>query len=319
MEIKDLQYKWEIISDYEVTNGYKSIILTPECKSDLYLGINKDANRCLILSLPKNHKVNFKATIKENLSIEFFSETNYIVLKLIDNSFYELFDDLIISMYNRIKELSHVDDYSKEFIQTFYKWSEFFNDKNSFLLSSEIIKGLFGELFLLQFYIDNLQLPINDILTSWTGPFDKRHDFTFDQKDIEVKTKIDSKLDITISSEYQLEKNLDKELELVVLSVIENEGYSIQFLIKEIKNKIQLKSGDYTLFLKALNLKGIDLKNASLYNNFLFKPASQITYNCTSLSFPKIVKSNISKEISKVKYNLRISVLNNFITSEFYF
>ena len=319
MEIKDLQCKWEIISDYGVTNGYKSIILTPECKSDLYLGINNDANRCLILSLPENHKVNFKAKIKENLSIEFFSETNYIVLKLIDNSFYELFDDLIISMYNRIKEFSHVDDYSKEFIQTFYKWSEFFNDKNSFLLSFEIIKGLFGELFLLQFYIDNLQLPINDILTSWTGPFDKRHDFTFDQKDIEVKTKIDSKLDITISSEYQLEKNLDKELELIVLSVIENEGYSIQFLIKEIKNKIQFKSGDYTLFLKALNLKGIDLKNVSLYSNFLFKPVSQITYNCTSLSFPKIVKSNISKEISKVKYNLRISVLNNFITSEFYF
>jgi hypothetical protein len=223
-------------------------------------------------------------------------------------------------MYNRIKDLLDVDNYSKEFIQTFYKWSEFFNDKNSLLLSSEIIKGLFGELFLLQSYIDNLKLTnINDILNSWTGPFDKRHDFTFDQKDIEVKTKTESKLDITISSEYQLEKNLDKELELIVISVIENDGYTLQFLIKEIKNKIQLKSGDYTLFLKALNMKGIDLKNVSLYDNYLFKPISQIAYNCTSLSFPKIVKSNISKEISKVKYDLRISALNSFITSELYF
>jgi hypothetical protein len=320
MDIKDLQSKWDIITQREITKGYKSVILTPECKSDLYLGINKDANRCLILSLPKKHNINFKATIKENLSIEFFSETNYIVLKLIDNTFYELFDDLIISMYNRIKDLSDVDNYSKEFIQTFYKWSEFFNDKNSLLLSSEIIKGLFGELFLLQSYIDNLELTnVNDILNSWTGPFDKRHDFTFNQKDIEVKTKTESKLDITISSEYQLEKNLDKELELVVISVIEDDGYTLQFLIKEIKNKIQLKSGDYTLFLKALNIKGIDLKNASLYDNYLFKPISQITYNCTSLSFPKIVKSNISKEISKVKYDLRISALNSFITSELYF
>jgi hypothetical protein len=223
-------------------------------------------------------------------------------------------------MYNRIKDLLDVDNYSKEFIQTFYKWSEFFNDKNSLLLSSEIIKGLFGELFLLQSYIDNLKLTnINDILNSWTGPFDKRHDFTFDQKDIEVKTKTESKLDITISSEYQLEKNLDKELELIVISVIENDGYTLQFLIKEIKNKIQLKSGDYTLFLKALNMKGIDLKNVSLYDNYLFKPISQIAYNCTSLSFPKIVKSNISKEISKVKYDLRISALNSFITSKLYF
>lgn len=320
MEITELHIKWNIISNYEITSGYKSIILSPKCKSDLYLGINKDANRCLILSLPKSHSVDFKATIKEKLSIEFFSDTNYIVLKLIDNSFYELFDDLIISMYNTIKDLSDVHEYSKEFIQTFYKWSEFFNDQNSFLLSFEIIKGLFGELFLLQFYIDNLILSnVNDILNSWTGPLDKRHDFTFDKKDIEVKTKTESKLDITISSEYQLEKNLDKELDLVVISIRENEGYPILFLIREIKNKIQNKSGDYTLFLKALNLKGLHLKNATIYDNYLFKPISLITYNCSSVDFPKIARSSLSSEISKVKYNLRISTLNNFITSEFYF
>ncbi|WP_029271666.1 PD-(D/E)XK motif protein [Flavobacterium sp. KJJ] len=320
MEIAELHIKWNIISDYEITNGYKSIILSPQCKSNLYLGVNKDSNRCLILSLPENHNINFRTVIKEKLSIELFIDTNYIVLKLIDNSFYELFDDLIISMYNRIKDLSDVNYYSKEFIQTFYKWNEFFNDMNSFLLSCENIKGLFGELFLLQSYIDNMELPnINDILNSWTGPFDKRHDFTLDQKDIEVKTKTESKVDVTISSEYQLETNLDKELELVVISVIENEGYSIQFLIKEIKTKIQLRSGDYTLFLKALNLKGIDLKNAGIYNDYLFKPVSQITYNCTSLNFPKIVRSSLLKEISKVKYNLRISALSNFITSELHF
>lgn len=320
MEISELHIKWNIISNYEITYGYKSVILSSQCKSNLYVGVNKDANRCLILSLPKNHSIHFKEIIKENLSIEFFSDTNYIVLKLIDNSFYELFDDLIISMYNRIKDLSDVADYSKEFIQTFYKWSEFFNDRNSFLLSFEIIKGLFGELFLLQFYIDNSDLPnVNDILNSWTGPFDKRHDFTFDKKDIEVKTKIDSKLDITMSSEYQLEKNLDKELHLIVISVMENEGYTIEFLIKEIKNKIQNKSGDYTLFLKALNLKGLDLKNVNIYDRYLFKPISSITYDCSSTDFPKIIRSSLSKEISKVKYNLRISALNSFIISELHF
>ena len=320
MDIKILQSKWDIITHKEITKGYKSIVLTPECKSNLYLGVNKDANRCLILSLPKEHNVTFKATIKENLSLEFFSDTNYIVLKLIDNSFYELFDDLIISMYNRIKDLSNVDEYSREFIQTFYKWSEFFSDKNSSLLSSKIIKGLFGELILLRFYLDNQNsISVNDILNSWTGPFDQRHDFTLDQKDVEVKTKTESKLDITISSEYQIEKNLDKELELVVVTVLENEGYTLENIIKEIKNKIQLKSGDYTLFLKALNMKEINLKNAVLYDNYLFKPLSLITYDCTILSFPKITKSNISKEISKVKYDLRISALRSFITFELYF
>lgn len=320
MNINNLQSKWAIITNQVISKGYKSIILTPECKSDLYLGINKDANRCLILSMPKDHNVTFRATVKENLSLEFFPDTNYIVLKLIDNSFYELFDDLIISMYNRIKDLSNVDEYSREFIQAFYKWSEFFSDKNSLLLSSKILKGLFGELIILRFYLDSQDLiSVNDILNSWTGPFDQRHDFTFDRKDVEVKTKTESKLDITISSEYQLEKNLDKKLDLVVVTVIENEGYTLENIIIEIKNKIQLKSGDYTLFLKALNMKGVYLKNVNLYDNYLFKPLSLITYDCTSLNFPKINKSNISKEISKVKYDLRISALNSFITFELYF
>lgn len=320
MELKDLQNKWSIITHSQIDKGYKSVILTPQCKSDLYLGINKDANRCLILSLPENHNVDFKTTVKENLSIEFFRDTNFIVLKLIDNSFYELFDDLIISMYNRIKDYSYVDDYSKEFILTFYKWNEFFNDKNSFLLSHQIVKGLFGELFLLQFYIDNNQsADVNDTLNSWTGPFDKRHDFTFDRKDVEVKTKTESALDITISSEYQLETNPDKELELVVISVTENDGQNLRSLIREIKNKIQHKSGDYTIFLKALNMMGIDLKNAGQYDNYLFKPGTLITYNCTNPDFPKIVKSQTAEEISRVKYNLRVSSLNNYIKSQINF
>lgn len=320
MDIKNLQSKWDIITDQEISKGYKSIILTSECKSDLYLGINKDANRCLLLSLPKGHKFNFKAVIKENLSLEFFSETNYIVLKLIDNSFYELFDDLILSMYNRIKDLFEVEEFSREFIQIFYKWSDFFSDKDSLLLSTNSLKGLFGELVLLQSYLDSLDsMSTDDILNSWTGPFDQRHDFTFDQRDVEVKTKTDSKLDITISSEYQLEKNLDKKLELVVITIIENEGYTLDSIVKEIKSKIQLKSGDYTLFLKALNMKNINLKNTKLYDNYLYRPLSLITYDCESLSFPKIIKSNIPKEISKVKYDLRISALNSFITSELYF
>lgn len=320
MEIKYLQNKWSIITHSEINQGYKSVILTPDCKSDLYLGINRDANRCLILSLPKNHNVDFKTAIKENLSIEFFRDTNFIVLKLIDNSFYELFDDLIISMYNRIKDFSDVDDYSKEFILTFYKWNEFFNEKNSFQLSQQSIKGLFGELFLLQSYIDNNESAhVDDTLKSWTGPFDKRHDFTFDRKDVEAKTKTDSALDISISSEYQLEANPDKELELAVISVIENEGQNLKSLIKEIKKKIQNKSGDYTIFLKALNLKGIDLKNAGLYDNYLFKPCSLTVYNCTASDFPKIVKSQIPAEIGRVRYNLRISSLNNYIKSQINF
>lgn len=319
MDIAEIKTKWDLISDKIIDKGFKSIILAADCRADLYLGINKDANRCLILSLPKKHNTDFKSTIKENLSIEFFSDSNYIVLRLIDNTFYELFDDLIISMYNRIKDIAEVEEYSKEFIQTFYKWSEFFSDKLSNLLSSEIIKGLFGELIMLKAFVEAATSSnINDILSSWTGPIDQRHDFTLDKKDVEVKTKSELKIDVIISSEYQLERNLEKELELVVISVIENEGFSIRNLIVDIKSLIQGKSGDYLLFLKNLSLIGINLKNASQYDHLIFKPVSQALYSVDD-NFPRIVRSAVPKEISSIKYKLRVGALDSYKVSEIYY
>lgn len=319
MEIAEIKIKWDLISDKIIDKGFKSIILAPECRADLYLGINKDANRCLILALPKNHHVDFRSIVKENLSIEFFPESNYIVLKLTENSFYELFDDLIISMYKRIKDVEDIEEYSNEFIQTFYKWSEFFSDKLSNLLSTEIIKGLFGELIMLKTFVEAATaLDINNVLSYWTGPVDQRHDFTMDRKDMEVKTKSELKIDVTISSEYQLEKNLDKELELIVISVTENEGFPVKKLILDIKSLIQSKSGDYVLFLKNLSLIGINLKNVSQYDHLIFKPISKTIY-IVDEDFPRIIRSIVPKEISSVKYKLRVSALNSYKISEIYY
>ncbi|MBK9591014.1 MAG: hypothetical protein IPO32_05755 [Crocinitomicaceae bacterium] len=108
-----------------MTSGFRSIRISAECVSDLFIGINKDANRCLILAIPLLHETDFKAIIKENLSIEYFRDKNLIVLQLTENSYYDLFDDLVISLYQRIKDISLVSAYTKEFVQTFYKWSNF--------------------------------------------------------------------------------------------------------------------------------------------------------------------------------------------------
>lgn len=319
MDILQIKLKWDFISDKPVEKGFKSLILAPDCKANLFLGINSSANRCLILSLPKNHNVDFRSSIRENLSIEFFPETNYIVLKLIENSFYELFDDLIISMYNRIKDIDSVKDYANEFIKTFYKWSDFFTDKYSNQLSAEAIKGIFGELVILKGLINEVSSSdVNNVLDSWTGPVDGRHDFTLGRTDLEIKTKSELKIDVTISSEYQLERNLDKDLELIVLSVRENEGYSIRELILDIKSLIQSKSGDYTLFLKNLNLTGISLKGLSEYEYLLFKPVSHSVYT-VNMEFPRLVRSGVPKEISSVKYKLRVSALDCYKISEIYY
>src|ERR1700739_4924555 len=141
MTTTQLKSKWSELSENNITRGYRSLRISSECISDIFIGINKEAHRCLILALPGKHQFDFKGIVKENLTIEYFNETNFIVLQLTDNTYYDLFDDLIISLYQRIKDIPQVPEYSKEFISTFHKWSEFFEAKKSELLSEDKVKG----------------------------------------------------------------------------------------------------------------------------------------------------------------------------------
>ncbi len=186
-----------------------------------------------------NKHLDFKRVQKENLSIEYFREKNLIVLQLTDSDFNDLFDDLILSLYHGIKSISHVDEYSNHFIQAFYRWSEFFEDKKSDLLSEEVIKGIMGELLVLKLLITAPDKPeINFLLKAWTGLYDKGTDFELESKNLEVKSKSPSGIDVRISSEFQLEVSPGKGLELFVVSLVSDftVGIHIRDLIFEIKN-----------------------------------------------------------------------------------
>ena len=129
MTNSELQQKWSVLSESQATSGYRSLRISSECICELFLGVSKDGKRCLILALPANKHIDFKGIQKENLSIEYFREKNLIVLQLTKIDFNDLFDYLILSLYHGIRSISQVDEYSKHFVQEFYKWSEFLKDK----------------------------------------------------------------------------------------------------------------------------------------------------------------------------------------------
>ncbi|MFM1772995.1 MAG: hypothetical protein RLZZ71_2137 [Bacteroidota bacterium] len=315
----ELKQKWSELSENVVTIGFRSLRISADCICELYLAVSKEGKRCLILSLPSNKHLDFKGIQKENLSIEYFREKKLIVLQLNDSDFNDLFDDLILSLYHGIKSISQVDDYSNYFIQTFYRWSEFFEDKKSDLLSEEAIKGIIGELLVLKLLITATDKPeINFLLNAWTGLYDKGNDFELESKNIEVKTKSPSEIDIRISSEFQLELAPGKGLELFVLSLLSDftVGIHIGDLILEIKKLVQESSGDNTILWRALGQKNITAKNVSLYDRYRFKPVNWISFNCAADNFPKLSRSSIPEEISSLKYTLRTNLLTSYIIEQ---
>ena len=314
----DLEQLWKTLnytgnSEFEFTR-----IDRGEAIPEISIGFNSLLHRCLLLELPKHHNIDFQKSIKQNLTLSFFKDTGYIVLELIDQSFTDLFDDLIISIYQHIYKLSDVEEYSKVFIQMFYKWSEFFDDKKSEKLSQDQIKGLFGELFVLKDLIKDVEaFQLNDLLSSWKGPYDKGHDFELDVKNIEVKTKEFTKTSVKISSEHQLEQEADKPLELLVLSVETNtvEGLSLSSLLEKTKTLIVNKLGDFSIVLTALLQKNITSKNIYQYDNFRFKTIEEKIYDTTKENFPKLTKTNTPKAIGSLQYTLYLNYINDYIIS----
>lgn len=315
----ELKQKWSGLSENPVTIGFRSLRISADCICELYLAVSKEGKRCLILSLPSNKHLDFKGIQKENLSIEYFREKNLIVLQLTDSDFNDLFDDLVLSLYHGIKNISQVDEYSNHFIQTFYRWSEFFEDKKSDLLSEDAIKGIMGELLILKLLITAPVKPeINFLLKAWTGLYDKGNDFELESKNLEVKSKSPSGIDIRIASEFQLEVSPGKGLELFVVSLLSDftVGIHIGDLILEIKKLVQESSGDNTILWKALSQKNITAKNVSQYGRYRFKPVNWISYNCADENFPKLSRSTIPVEISGLKYLLRTNLLTSFIIEQ---
>lgn len=315
----ELKQKWSGLLENPVTSGFRSLRISADSICELYLGVSSEGKRCLILALPESKRLDFKGVQKENLAIEYFREKNLIVLQLKDIDFSDLFDDLVLSLYQGIKNMSQVDDYSNHFIQAFYRWSDFFEDKKSDLLSEDAIKGIMGELLILKLLITSPDRPeINYLLKAWIGLYDKANDFELEHKNLEVKTKSPSGIDVKISSEFQLEISPGKGLELYVVS-LQNDftvGIHIRDLILEIKKLIQESSGDNTILWKALSQKNITAKNVRRYDIYKFNPVNWVSYNCTDVNFPKLSRSNIPEEISGMKYTLRTNLLTSFIIEE---
>ena len=269
----ELNSKWDNIASFKNKKGYKALRITGASIPDLFLATDEDGFRCLLLFLPKKVDVKLKGTDKNKLLISFLPSKGIILIKLKDFDFIDLFDDLILSIYSKINLISEPNHVSEEFIKMFYKWSLFFEDKRVKKLREEQIQGLFGELFVLnEFLKKSNRSRINSMLASWKGLYDAANDFEFDLKNIEIKTKKESNLFVKISSEYQLEKESDKDLELLVVTVKLDliEGKSIHDILLEIVKLVRVNFGDLSILLQALNQKGLTVENLKEYNNHKF-------------------------------------------------
>jgi hypothetical protein len=314
MDAQSLEIKWQKISKPSPMS-YNLIHIDSNCFPELKIGFNDLGNRCLFLG-PLSYNPNYIGEIKENITTFYNIEHSSIILELTDNYYHSIFLDLVISLFFKIKDIKNEKDSTSLFILTIKMWSSFLENEKREKLSEDIIKGIFGELTFLKYLLkDSDYTNVNHFLNSWKGPFDANNDFYFDDKNVEVKTKNSSKKDVNISSEFQLELEHGKSLELLIVTLdkVMLNGTTLEEIINQIRERVICLNGDLTLLYQALKQKSLTPGVLSEYNSLRFILVSHQYYNCSVIGFPRIVKSELPNTISGVKYRINLDDLDLFL------
>jgi len=322
MDTIKLEKKWGLLNTPSA-GKLETLRIDTSCQPDLNIGLNDAGNRCLVLYLKKSFKSKFVGEEKENIKTSFDIKNHCIVLELLDNLYNPLFNDLIISLYLKIKDITDIALSTNTFVSTINGWSAFFENNRNTGLSDGEVKGLFGEMkVLVDLLTDKNSYGVDDVLKGWTGPYDKHYDFCFEDVNIEVKTKNKDSNEVKISSSYQLDTELGKGMSLNVVSVNKghNSGENLEDLFNEIRDLIKSMSGDQGIFLQALSQKGLTNVTIKKYNHIKFVAIKSEIYDCNHIegkvTFPRIVDSRLSSNLSNVRYAINLHELDSFIVTE---
>jgi hypothetical protein len=311
---EQIRQKWSVVSSKKSANGFKLIRINSECFADLFIGENDKEERCLILAVADEYIVKLSNIEREKISIELFYNPKYLVITLKDTGYFDIFIHLVSSLYQTIKDVKSASDYVPLFTSTVNQWIQFFTLTDNERLNVNEVKGLWGELFILKELIISKD-DINSTLLAWKGPFDKSHDFEFDNKDLEIKTKSPEQISVKIASEHQLDIELGKDLHLNVLTLREDitNGASLSEQYIKIAKLIAERLGDINIFLVALFQKGLTPLNISDYDNLRFSAVKKETYDCLLTDFPKLTKPNVHAAISDITYKINLTTMDKFL------
>ena len=320
MDTLILETKW-ITVPIPSHGEYSSLLIDASCTPELNIGLSGYGNRCLILSLPLDFRVDFYGQKLENITTIYRKNQteNSIIIELTNNSLFSYFNDTIISLFFKIKDIKNMVESTSVFIRAINEWCSFFAKGSSDKHDQDAIQGFFGELSVLNellYHADSTS--VNYILNSWRGPYDENNDFNLDERNIEVKTKRHSKSNVRISSEFQLDQEDDKGMELIIVSVesVTLNGLTLEFIIEKIKNQVYFLSGDLMILYTALKKKNLTPLNFKDYDIYQFSLISHISYDTLAREFPKLIRSELPSSLTKINYDINLTGLDNLIINK---
>ncbi|RDC54152.1 PD-(D/E)XK motif protein [Pedobacter chinensis] len=228
---------------------------------------------------------------------------------LIDNDLKDIFALFVQNIIEDIVTTTSENEALTTTLNVIFKWKKLF-DKISFSgMPLEYQKGLIGELFFINSLIDN-NVSISKLLGAWMGPEQDDKDFRFGNIGIEIKLTSSKHPSLKITNEGQLDTQNVNELYLI-LYVVENvkeNGFSLNSLISQIRDKLYSDLDKLKFFDERLLLLGY--LDDDHYNTMY--SIKQIHNYRISRDFPRIIKSQLPLGIYNTSYSIELSAVEKF-------
>ena len=189
-------------------------------------------------------------------------------------------------------------------------WRRLLEEGGSGLLSSAEVRGLIGELLVLDcFFLDRLG-PV-DAVNAWGGPLGSDQDFQMVDEAWEVKTIHPDAPAFHIASETQLD-SASRKINLTVIPLDEvggDSGYTLNGLVTRLKVRME----DQPVARDAFDdrLVAIGYMNRREYDSPRFEAGKARTFHVHE-EFPRIVAKDLLKGVTEVRYKVQLDACAPF-------
>ncbi len=268
-----------------------------------------------IMSVSKNIEVpDLKSYRFKGVEIFPIELVNTIELNiyLLDNELKDIFSLFIQNILEDIFESVTENEALTTTLNVISKWKKLFDKINFSGLTIEQQKGLIGELLFFNYLLDN-QKTTAKILNAWTGPDFEDKDFIFSSIGIEIKLTSSKNPKIKITNERQLDTQNLNELFLILYTTeeVKANGFTLNSLIEQIRQKISGNFDELKFFNERLLLIGYFEDDKENYNNMYSLKKS--FYFTVTPDFPRIIKSYIPLGVYNTSYFIEISAVERFV------
>lgn len=295
---------------------------------EILITANEDALPMLIISPPAKHLKPLKRAslhgleiLNQEIEVEGRNREEFVCLICRDSSFHftDLFfhfgDDLCDSMAKAVST-SSIEEVVRASIE---RWKYFWSPVPSSLTPEEV-KGLLGELYLLQRGISKCG---PEFVAFWTGPERMDHDFQGGGIGVEVKATETVPPKIQINNLRQLDHRFFDDLFICIchLTTCEHGGRSLISLVSEIETQLEGHVDSVEMFRRKIAAAGYRPNRTQGPESQEYRILPRLDLYRVDDSFPSLTeesfKAPLDRRVHSIKYLLEVSGLNPLPESEF--